>query len=88
MREFCDVSSGNQAAGDLHSCGLRFRLPNQTGRTVAIEFFQLVAINREIAARLNVAGAAERPEHGESRRRRHQREYEPESHEALQFASC
>ncbi len=71
----------DQAARDLHARSFRLGLADQARRAVARDLVELVAIDRKIAAAALVAPLApERPQHGEDRRRGHQREHEPERH--------
>ena len=56
------------------------RLADPTGGAVALDFVQLVTVDRDIAAGGRFGAARKRPQHGEHRRRRHQGQHEPECH--------
>ena len=63
--------------------GVRFVGWKQSRCHVAVDLVQLIEIDRAFAARARRGGrrpAAERPQHGEHRRERHQREYKPQGH--------
>src|SRR4051812_25583085 len=86
--KFGRISRGDQAPRHLDAGRLRFRLADQTGGAIALNLVQLVAIDLKLAARLRVAAARQRPQHGEHRRRRHQRKNEPQGHETIVSASA
>ena len=55
----------------------------QPGGNVAIDFSELIPVDRRlIAAGGRGSAAAQWPEHGEDRRDRHQREHKPQIHQA------
>jgi hypothetical protein len=59
----------------------RFLVGDQPGRTVAFDFLELIAVDRDIAPRPQAAGPArQRPEHGQNGHGRHQRESQPQRH--------
>ena len=72
------VRRRQQTAADFDARGLGFGGSDQSGGKVAIDFSELVLVDgRLAAAALRPAGTAQRPEHGENRRGRHQREHKP-----------
>ena len=42
------IGSGEQASGDFNASGFRFALADQTGRSIAIKFAELIAINSNV----------------------------------------
>src|ERR1044072_8908771 len=75
------VRGGDQAARDFDARRFGLGLADQAGRAIARDLVDLIAIDRDIAARAPLARAtSQRPEHRERRRRRHQGEQEPERH--------
>ena len=75
------VGGRDQPPRDLYLRCLRLAFPDPAGRAVACNLLELIAIDGEIAAGAPIALAAhERPQHGQHRCRRHQREHEPERH--------
>ena len=77
------IRRGQQTAADLDARGFRFGGADQSGGDVAIDLGELVLVDGSLAAfALRPATAAQRPEHGEDRRDRHQREHKPQRHQA------
>ena len=75
------VRSGQQAPADLDPRRFRLGRADQSPGEVTIDLGKLVPINRRLgAAGLQLGTAAERPQHGEHRRGRHQREHKPQIH--------
>ncbi len=74
---------GEQPAADLDARGFGFRRGYQPRGEITLDLGQLVLVDGDLAAlifgvlALCACATAERPEHGEYRRDRHQREHEP-----------
>ena len=67
----------NEAPRDLDPRRLRFPGADEARGAVAVDLLELVAIDRDVAARARRRAAPQRQEHGEHRRRGHGREDEP-----------
>jgi len=69
---------GQQTARDLEPCRLGLGLPDQAAGAIAVDFLELVLIDREVAAaRQRPRGAPKRPDNGQNRRRGHQCKNDP-----------
>ena len=78
------VRRGEQTAADFDASGLGFGRGDQPRRQVAVDLGDLILIDcRFTAVVLRPALSAQRPEHGENRRGRHQREHKPQRHQAV-----
>jgi hypothetical protein len=71
------------SATDFNACSLCFRRADQTGGNVTLDLQKLILVDRLFVATILGAIAAQRPEHGEDRRGRHQREHKPQHHPAV-----
>ena len=72
------VRRADQPARHLDLGGLRLDLADLSGRAVARNLLELIAIDDEIAPGTQRSGVArKRPQHGEHRHRGHQREQDP-----------
>jgi len=77
------VGRGQQAAADFDARGRRLGSADQSGGNIAIDLGKLILVDHRLAAAaLRWPNATQRPEHGENRRRRHQREHKPQRHQA------
>ena len=77
------VGRGQQAAADFDARRLGFGGANQPRGKVAVDLGELILVDRRLTGVvLWPAAAAQRPEHGENRRGRHQREHKPQRHQA------
>jgi len=77
------IGRGDQPARHLDLRARGLVVLDQAGRAVAFDFVELIAIDRNIAARARQARAArKRPEHGQNGRGRHQSESEPQRHKS------
>ena len=77
------IARGEQAAADLDPRLLRFGRTDQSAGKVAIDLGELVAVDRDLrAVGPQLVTPAERPQHSEHRRDRHQREHKPRIHQA------
>ena len=83
MRKLGSICRNDETARHFHACGLCLRLPDPTRAPVALDFIQLVSIDRKITSGLHIGCMPKRPENGENRPCRHQREYKPKQHDAL-----
>lgn len=86
MRKLGSVCRNDETAGHFHACGLCLHLPDQTCAPIALDFIQLVSIDRKVTSGLHTGRVPERPENGENRPCRHQCEYKPKQHDALRPA--
>jgi hypothetical protein len=72
-----------QPPADLDARGLSFRRVDETRDNIALDFRELIPVDRGLGTgRLCAVTAAKRPEHGKDRRGRHQREHKPQRHRA------
>ncbi len=72
------VRRPDEPARHLDLGGLRLHIADLSRRPVTLNFFKLVAIDREVAPGLrHPLAARKRPQHGKDRHRGHQREQEP-----------
>jgi hypothetical protein len=86
MRKLGSICRNDETAGHFHACGLCLRLPDPTRAPVTLDFIQLVSIDRKITSGVHIGCMPKRPENGENRPCRHQREYKPKQHDALRPA--
>ena len=78
------VRGGEQAAADFDTRGLGLGHADQTRSDIAIDLGKLIPVDHRLtAAGRRRSAAAQRPEHGEDRRDRHQREHKPQRHQAV-----
>jgi hypothetical protein len=78
------IRRSQQTAADFDARGLGFGGTDQTRGEVAIDLRELILIDGFLAAIvLRPPAAAQRPQHGENRSGRHQREHKPQSHQAV-----
>jgi hypothetical protein len=75
------IGCGDQSARHLDLRARGLVVLDEAGRTVAFDLLELIAIDRDIAARARLARPArKRPQHGPNGRRRHQCKSEPQRH--------
>ena len=78
------IRGGEQAAADFDTRGLGLGHADQSGGDIAIDLGELILVDHSLAAAgRRRRAAAQRPEHGEDRRDRHQREHKPQRHQAV-----
>lgn len=78
-----------EAAADFDPCGFGFGSTNQPRGDVAIDLGELILVDDSLAAFfVRPRAAAQRPEHGEDRRDRHQREHKPQRHQLSSGATA
>ena len=72
---------GDEPARHLDLRGDRLAVLDPPGGAVAIDLIELIAVDRDVAAGAQrLPAARERPQHGEDRRGRHQRQRKPNGH--------
>jgi len=77
------VHGGQKTAAYFNARRFRLKGADQAGRNVAIDLGELILVDGRLAAvTWRPVSAAKRPEHGEDRRSRHQREHKPQCHRA------
>ena len=78
------IGGGYKPPRDLDLGGFGLAVADAAGGAVTLDFLELVAIDREIAACARAAiTPRKRPQHGKHRRRRHQRKHEPQRHRII-----
>ena len=77
------IRCGQQTAADLDAGSVRFGSADQRRGNIAIDLGELILVDGRLVTIVWRPGtAAQRPEHGEDRRGRHQREHKPQRHQA------
>jgi hypothetical protein len=74
------VGGGDEPARHLDLRGHRLAVLDPPGGAVTIDLVELIAVDGDVAAGARLPAARERPQHGEDRRGRHQRERKPNGH--------